>query len=385
MKKSNLSSIKKSIKDSNIFGAVFLALMLLIFGVLSAILPKKKQIIFSSFSGRQYSDSPRTIYELLKGDPRFADYKMIWAFTNPSNFPEVPKQNKINIDSLWYYVTLFSSQVWISNASLERLIPVKSKKITYINTWHGVPIKHLGPDEKNLSFLVKFWYRHVCFDLLTASGDYDKGLFKRIFASTNNIKVTGLPRNRELLVLNDEQKRVKCERLMKKYELDFNKPVLLYAPTFREYDSSSQLSVFSDANLKRMAKKYNLLFRGHYFVGNDQSKSYFTDVSDEHNLNDLMELADILVSDYSSIIFDFALLNKPIVLFCYDLKKYLEYRGAYIDPRSLGLPVYQSANEISSKITSQDFELPAYFNTRYNAYFDKEIREIKNVILKGDD
>ncbi|WP_191983537.1 CDP-glycerol glycerophosphotransferase family protein, partial [Lactiplantibacillus mudanjiangensis] len=199
----------------------------------------------------------------------------------------------------------------------------------------------------------------------------------------HNVKITGLPRNRELVILDEKQKRLKRAHLRKKYMLDPNKPVLLYAPTFREYDQSSQLNIFDEADLKHLSKKYNLLFRGHYFVGDNQPKKYFIDVSNEQNLNDLMLLSDLLVSDYSSIVFDYALLNKPIVLFCYDLEKYLNYRGVYIDPRKLGLPIFEDVSIFIEKVTTRNFELPAQFNDYFNAYFDEDLKKIKKVILKG--
>lgn len=138
---------------------------------------------------------------------------------------------KVDINSFDYLVTLFKSKYWISNASIELLIPINSKKHIYINTWHGIPMKHLGPDEKNLEFIVKNWYRKVKFDLLLCSGDYDKKIFEYIFPNNINVDVVGLPRN-EALVKESLNKDIIKNRVIKKLGLDPQKEVFTIRTNF---------------------------------------------------------------------------------------------------------------------------------------------------------
>ncbi|MEF7456840.1 CDP-glycerol glycerophosphotransferase family protein [Pediococcus pentosaceus] len=148
--------IIEAIKKNNFIGWLYVQFLTCFYQILDFFLvPKPKQIIFTSFSGRQFSDSPRIIFEALKKDNKFSDFKFIWAFRNPSAFPEIDDSMKVDINSFDYLVTLLKSKYWISNDSIERLTPINSKKHIYINTWHGIPMKHLGPDEKNLEFIVK--------------------------------------------------------------------------------------------------------------------------------------------------------------------------------------------------------------------------------------
>lgn len=98
--------------------------------------PDDKLILFSSFGGRKFDDSPKTLYELMLKDKRFGDYKLIWAFTNPDEV-ELSEDRKIKCDTLNYYVTALKARVWITNSSIERGLSFKGKNTFYFNTWHG--------------------------------------------------------------------------------------------------------------------------------------------------------------------------------------------------------------------------------------------------------
>ncbi|AKP65342.1 CDP-glycerol poly(glycerophosphate) glycerophosphotransferase [Levilactobacillus koreensis JCM 16448] len=322
--------MKELIKNSFFLGKSYLIFMLVLYKVADFITrTDAKMILFCSFSGRQFSDSPREIYDSLKNDKRFKDYKLVWVFNDPSKFKT---EYSVKMGSWSYYKALFRSKFWVSNASIERLVPYKGKHV-YINTWHGVPLKHLGPDEGNLPFLVSNWYSKVEFDLLTACGSYDFEIFKKIFPRSKSIKKVGLARNEPLI--NSELIRKKSG-FQTYFDLDKSKQTILYAPTFREYDLEGKGFSANDM-LSSLSVKYNVLFRGHYFsklnIAND-----VIDVSDYSDLNDLLLNVDILITDYSSILFDFSLLEKPIFLYLYDWDKYKKYRGFYLAPTKLGIP-----------------------------------------------
>lgn len=383
-----MQKIKNKIKHSPLLGRLYLTIMGFILRVLQVFIPiDNRQIVFSSFSGRQLSDSPYEIYQQFIQDPDFNEYKMLWAFIDPQDFPEIPSENKIRMDTFAFWKQLLKSKFWISNSSIERLIPAVHGKHVYINTWHGIPLKHLGPDEKNLEFLVKNWFKTVDFDLLYCSGKYDQKIFKHIFPSTKNIKILGLPRNIELIKKVSENKRVS---LFSRLNLDIKKRTILYAPTFREYssvDGSNEFSLpFSDQFIDKITQDFNVLIRGHYFVENldvdYNSQKKITDVSDYNNLNDLFQISDIVISDYSSLIFDYSLLNKKIILYLNDIDKYEKYRGFYLNPKDLNLPKAYNENELVSKIYSADgIEETRFLNDKFNEYFDVDSMYLKDFIM----
>lgn len=385
-----MQKIKNFIKHNSFFGTIYLVIMSFILRVLQLCVPiQDKQIVFASYSGRQCSDSPYIIYQQLKDDKRFKEYKLIWAFVDPNEFSEIPVENKVKMDTFSFWKVLLQSKFWISNSSIERLIPSIHGKHIYINTWHGIPLKHLGPDELNLEFLVKNWFKNVKFDLLYCSGEYDKKIFEHIFPSAKNIRILGLPRNRELMTNLDE---VRKQKIYDQLHLNQNKKTILYAPTFREYSqkngSNSFTLPFSEKFIEQVTQKYNFMIRGHYFIENLEinSKMYneIVDVSKYENLNELFQISDIVISDYSSLIFDYALLEKDIVLYLNDIEEYEKYRGFYLSPRNLELKQAFTEQGLIEKINNlNDKNFVVALNKEFNQYFDVNSNYLKNFIING--
>lgn len=367
-----LQGIKSKIKHSYILGEAYIRFMKLYYKRLQR---KTKinshQVIFSSFSGRQFSDSPKAVYEWLKDDPKYADYNLIWAFVDPSEFPEIDDQHKVTIDTPEFFNLLFASKYWVANTGIERLIPFNHDGHVYIQTWHGVPLKHLGLDEANLEFLPKNWYQNVKFDILTCSSEYDQKIFQRIFPSTTNIQPIGLPRNYELVHHNYNRDETIAE-----LKLDPKKPILLYAPTFREYQQTKSGSTyltnpFSKETEKWLSEHYNVLMRGHYFTESIEDNP-FIDVSGYEDLNELMRVSDLLVTDYSSIMFDYALLGKPIFLYMYDFDQYLANRGTYVDPREVGLSYSLTESDFIEQIKNIDASSEKVKAAKFSQQFNNE-------------
>lgn len=300
---------------------------------------KKKLIAFSSFGGRKYDDSPRCIYEEMLKDPRFRDFEFVWALGNPDAF-DIPGAKKVKCDTIEYYKTLMSAAVWVTNSTMERGLSFKPKHIFNFNTWHGTAIKLMGCDisKENTSFGSKGRENHN--DVMLAQGQYDVDIFSRVFGiPKENFRVIGLPRNDELVNCNTEENR---NRIRKVLDINEGKKVILYAPTFREYDKDAgqNCKLSLPVDLKKwesvLGNEYVLLMRAHYEVVKMMDFEYndfVKDVSSYPNLNELMIVSDLLVSDYSSIFFDYSIQDKPILCFSYDYEKYSSKRGMYFDIR----------------------------------------------------
>ena len=294
-----------------------------------------KLILFNSFAGRKYDDSPKAIYELMKDDSRFRDYKLVWGFHQPDKY-DVPK--KIKTDGLTYFKIALAARVWVTNSSVERGLNFTGKHTLYFNTWHGTPMKKMGTDivAGNTSFGRK---TRNYFDVMMSQGHFETDVFSRSFGiPKEKFLEAGLPRN-DILANYTEEYR---EKIRKQLNIKPGQIVILYCPTFREYDKDESLGVVMapPMDLKKweleLGEKYVLLLRAHYEVSKViriEDNNFVRNMTDYPNLNDLYIAADILISDYSSVFFDYSITGKPMLHFCYDYDKYSRKRGMYFDIR----------------------------------------------------
>lgn len=314
-------------------------------------------ILINSFGGKKYDDSPRVIFEYMKTQKKYKKYNIYWAFHNPDYF-EVEGAEKIKIDTLQYFIIALKAKYWITNSSIERGLRFKNKNTIYINTWHGTTIKKMGKDLPINAFNVR---ASKC-DVMYAQSKYDIDIFSRAFnIPKEKFALVGLPRNDELFSVSKQE----IEEIKEKLNIPKNKKVILYAPTYREDKRDKEGCIIAppinkDKWKKLLSEEYVVLFRAHYEVNkvlgikNDQ---FIYNLSDYNNLNELMKISDILISDYSSIIFDYSILNRPIYSYAYDYKEYLEKRGIYIDiKKELPNGICETEDELLKKIKKCDFE-----------------------------
>lgn len=332
-----------------------------------------KLILFISFGGRKFDDSPKAIYDQMIVDPRFDDYRIVWAFNKPEFF-ELKRGEKVKCDTISYFKTALKARIWISNSTVERGLEFKGKNTFYFNTWHGTPIKKMGADVgcNNKSFKGK---GHWKLDYFTCQGEFEQEIFCRVFNSLSKDKahVIGLPRNDIYANYNKEY----MITLRKKMGIAIDKRVILYAPTFREYDKSSSMEVKVSVPIqiekwrKELGEDYVLLFRAHYEVAkglNIKDDDFVREMSSYPQLEDLMIVSDLLISDYSSIFFDYSIMSKPMLAFCYDYERYNAERGMYFDIREW-LPNAENEDELLMLIKSGMIEKQVLMTRRFQQKF----------------
>ena len=322
--------------------------------------PNSKLIVFNSFGGRKYDDSPRAIYLKMIEDPRFSDYSLVWAFKDPNRF-KIPKGAVVKIDTFAYYKTVLRARVWITNTTMTRALSFKGINTFYLNTWHGSAIKRIGSDAVDGKAFVSKGKNYT--DVFLAQGEYDREVFSRVFGcDKDHVILTGLPRNDELIVGNMEKKRTIIREHL---SIPAGKRVILYAPTFREYTRVGSDCVLSlPVNWQKwqsvLSDSYIVLMRAHPAIVNNQTipvSDFLKDVSSYPYLNDLMIASDILISDYSSLFFDYAVLGKPMFCFAFDYEKYKKERGLYFDIRKeLGNENLDTEDKLLSAILDMDEE-----------------------------
>ena len=346
-----------------------------------------KLILFNSFAGRKFDDSPKAIYEVMKVDPRFKDYKLVWAFHQPEKY-DVPE--KIKTDGFRYFITALSARVWVTNSSVERGLNFKGKNTFYLNTWHGSPIKKMGADisSDNQSFGSK-GETHV--DIMNTQSYFEADIFTKCFGIPRNHFIeVGLPRNDALSDYSEEERNA----LRKRLGLPIDKKIILYCPTFREYEKDENLGVVlvPPMNLdkweKELREKYVLLFRAHYEVSKVmevKENGFVRNVTDYPNLNDLMIVSDILISDYSSIFFDYSIMDKVMLHFTYDYDKYEEKRGMYFDIREY-LPGADNEDDLISLLLKLDYpkevDWTKSFRNKYMNFYGNAAQQTVNCIAE---
>ena len=333
-------------------------------------------IIFASFGGRKFDDSPKVIYEAMLLDHRFDDFKLVWAFISPDDYT-MPRGEKVRIDTFLYYKTLLRARVWVTNSSMTRGLNITGIHTFELNSWHGSAIKKMGEDinEGNKSFAIKSSKNNP--GVMLAQSEYDVEVFTKAFQMRKEqFRIVGLPRNDELAHVTQNIQDEKKQLL----GIQANKKVILYAPTFREYDkdSGNNVVLIHPINLtlwqEQLGNDYVLLFRAHYEVAKVmgiKDNDFVKNVSSYSNLNDLMIASDMLISDYSSIFFDYSILGKPMLSYCYDYDKYAQKRGMYFDIRDY-LPNADNENDLIKLIKNTNITIECSATMMFQEKFVSE-------------
>ena len=354
-----------------------------------------KTILFFAFKGKSYACSPKAIYEYLLNSKIYEEYQFIWAFNEPEKYKFLEKNRNTKVISYGtkqYQKALAQAKYWFFNYRVEDQIYPKKNQV-YVQCWHGTPLKRLGYDLKgthNVMNSDKEIYQKYKLDAKKFAYIISPSKFTtKVFSSawnlektsmTNKIIEEGYPRNDFLqnYITNDVKK------IRQKLNLPENKKIILYAPTFRENQHQSglgytyQTAVNFDLLQKELEKDYIILFRAHYLVANsfefEKYKGFIYNVSEYDDINELYIIADMLITDYSSVFFDYANLRRPIAFYMYDFEEYRdELRGFYIDLNELPGNITRTEQELIKEIKAlKEFkynEKYQRFNEKYN-YLD---------------
>ncbi|NRG69987.1 CDP-glycerol--glycerophosphate glycerophosphotransferase [Streptococcus suis] len=316
------------IKNTYVFlGSIFLKFLGIFIGTDS------KLVLFVPNTGSTFSGSPRDIYEYMQSQNDLRDYDCLWAFNEPEFMSEKFGLNTVKLDSFKYFIATLRAKYWIADINVERGLKYKKKETIFLNTWHGVALKKIGNDDSKSAKYDYSDITHLC-----VSGDHDKKVFKSALkASDMSFLECGMPRNDRLFKVT-EQERLE---LRKKLNIPTGKKVIAYIPTWRDsHDNGKTFSLKIKANFKMWEDVLNdefvLLFRAHHrttSLMNVEFTDFLRDYSNYPDLNDILIVSDVLITDYSSVVFDFSILGKPFICFAYDYEEYLQERGCYIDPK----------------------------------------------------
>ena len=352
-----------------------------------------KTIVFESFMGRAFSDSQKALYKEMLKDDFFKDYTFIWAFKDADNYKylEENKNTKVvKYGSKDFMKYMAKAKWWITNSRLpEYLIKKKSQK--YIQCWHGTPLKRLGFDIEveggnalNTLKEIKEKYEDDAkrYDYMLSPSAF----CTEKFASAFNLKKLkkedvlvelGYPRNDYLFNHTTED----VVKLKKELGIPLDKKVILYAPTWRDNQHQAGVGYTYDLNLdfdrlkEKISDEYVIIFRTHYFVASqfnfDKYKGFIFNMSSHDDVNECYILSDIIITDYSSVFFDYANLKRPMLFYMYDLDEYQgKLRDFYFGLDELPGPIVKTQEELENEILNiKDYDKK--YNEKYTAFTNR--------------
>ncbi|MBF7124553.1 CDP-glycerol glycerophosphotransferase family protein [Pediococcus pentosaceus] len=343
-------------------------------------------VIFESFGGRQISDSPLAIYkELKKTHP---EYRLIWVVNKGlATQAEENGYDYVIRGSFKWVRTIEKAQIWVENARLPQWVR-KPKHVKLIQTWHGTPLKKLGLDIKNVvmpgtnteRYHQNFVKEANRWDVLISPNTYSTNIFRQAFGYQNKIVEIGYPRNDKLA--NPTKEEIKL--LKQKLGIPLDKKVIMYAPTYRDnqFFQKGKYSFELPFSLKEFQERFGsnavLLLRMHYLIANSMDISGFEDfaydVSSYTDISELYLVSDLLITDYSSVFFDYAYLKRPILFYPYDYEIYKdELRGFYLDyqkdlPGKIAYNSVDLYDEIENELKENDISNNQQFEMFYKRF-----------------
>lgn len=324
----------------------------------------KNKVTFISYGGMQYSCNPKYISEHLQYYYK-EKYKLVWIFKKPEDFSFLdPSILKVRYLSFMHFYHIITSKVCITNMGFNRFFWARSGQ-RFVQTWHGGGAYKRGGKSLDRNFfqnLLNRQHDRLITDFISSS-QYSTKYVIGDFLFNNTVLEIGMPRN--AFLLKNKDSLFLQEQIKRRVDLNYtsNKLYILYAPTWRDDNSSYEFPDFMgiiDILGRTTNKEVVILFRSHHFhtVKSEVQDKSSIDVTNYPDMQELLLISDILISDYSSSIWDFSLLYKPCFLYTPDLAKYENGRGFYVDIREWGFDICKTSDEL--KYAIHNFELSSY-------------------------
>lgn len=346
---------------------------------------KEKRILIASNTKKELSGNLIYIYEELKK----YDYDIRIMLINKASFLE---RAKYNLKLLYYVAT---SKYILIDDFFPLMYVLKIRKGTkFIQVWHALgAYKKVGYSRKDIGNQNSLTHKNYT-DTIVSSKSIVKNYAEAFGISEQRVHPLGIPRTD--LFFDNKAIEDKKEKLYKKYEILKGKRIILFAPTFRGKGRKSAHYPEEYINLNRMYENLNendlLVIKLHPFIKNkleikEQHRKKIIDMTDYIDINDLLLVTDILITDYSSVIFDYSFMEKPIIFYVPDLEEYSNSRSFYYDYSEYMYGVIAKNQEEllkNMKITNVDIEKITKFKDKFLNCCDGQSskRFVEELILK---
>jgi CDP-glycerol glycerophosphotransferase len=337
-------------------------------------------VVYNSFHGR-FSDNPRAVFEEL--NRRTREVTHVWT-ARDARAAAFPPDARVVLPGSWRQLwTAERARYVVANVEMRDTLS-RRRGVTFLQTWHGTPLKRVGYDNRYVAANPAGFERDVReyarWDYLISPNSFTTGVLHDAFRGfAGEILEVGYPRNDALNAPDRDAVRARVRRSL---GLEDGQVAVLYAPTWRD-DSVHErrsgdfaLALDVDEFTRRLGDDHVLLLRLHFLVAAQIGAKHAAvrDVSAYEDIRDLYLAADVLVTDYSSVMFDFSITGKPMIFYVYDLEFYRdELRGFYFDfePEAPG-PLCRTTDEVIAALedvaaVQRSYAEPyAAFQQRYN-------------------
>ena len=336
----------------------------------------ENSILFESFQGKVIGDNPLDIYrEVLRRKESGqlpADLKLLWT-VGPETKAPVGSVGLRHGSKDWLNA-LATSKYLVNNTNFPwyfRKVPGQ----VYLQTWHGTPLKRLGRDIPNnnltKSYLDTMDREASYWDALISPSSFCTEIFPGSFGYSGKIIETGYPRNDRLTTADGAYR----QRIRESIGVaDPKTTVVLYAPTWRDFKRSPtgnwESVNFMDENIE-LPEGFQMIYRGHtntHAAHKTSVAGRAIDVTKYPDVTELYIAADVLVTDYSSVMFDFTVTGKPVLFLAPDLDRYRAERGFYFDfEQTAPGPILKTDTEVVDAL-SKLHDLAVIYRDRYHAW-----------------
>ncbi|WTQ44807.1 bifunctional glycosyltransferase family 2 protein/CDP-glycerol:glycerophosphate glycerophosphotransferase [Actinacidiphila glaucinigra] len=345
--------------------------------------PVRPAVLFDAFKGTQYSDSPRAVHEEMVR--RGVGLEHLWVVRD-DQVAVPPTARPVRMWSPEWYEALATSRYVVANNHLPDWF-VRREGQVVVQTWHGTPLKRIGHDIEAVHFADRRYLERVekevrNWDMLVSPNSFSTPILQRAFRFPGEMVESGYPRN-DILRRRDSEERAAGVR--RRIGLPSGKRVILYAPTWRDdqfyapgkYKFDFRIDL--DDARARLGDDHVLLVRRHPNVVDPvpgAGNGFVFDVSDYPDMADLSLITDVMITDYSSLMFDYVNTGRPILFFTYDLEHYRDtLRGFYFDFEACAPgPLVYTSEELIDAIRDIDLVEEAYA-ARYR-WFQEEFCDL---------
>ncbi len=329
----------------------------------------KDIILYEAFAGRGILCNPYALFQAMRQRKDFKKYKHVWVIddfaANKTMIQEYSHLSNVKFiqflsDDYLYYLSC--SKILINNSTFPSFFAKKESQI-YINTWHGIPLKKMGYDQKYGNIVSGNTVRNfLAADYLLSSCDYQTDMYKKAYKLDGiypgTVIAEGQPRTD--LIKNGDRERIleKMKRLGVGVEPD--KKIVLFAPTWRgedfknpEKDTSGYTKFIEELERILPGGEYQVFVKPHQVVYQSMIKRKNPKfIPAGIDAAEVLAVTDILVADYSSIYFDFLITDRPVFFYIPDYEEYKEERGVYFSPEDLPGPAYKDMEQLGAGILS---------------------------------
>ncbi|MFC8081625.1 CDP-glycerol glycerophosphotransferase family protein [Streptomyces sp. NPDC057340] len=292
-------------------------------------------VLFSAYWSRSVSCNPAAIdAELARLAPHM---RRVWA-VRAENAGQVPKGVQVvRVGSREYWAAVARAKYLVNNVNFADSV-VKREGQVHLQTHHGTPLKTMGLDQQKFPAstdmdFAKLLQRCDRWDYSISANHFSTVIWERVYPCSYTTLETGYPRNDVLVNAGSEEVRAARAAL----GLADGTKAFLYMPTHREYQPGFTPPLDLGRFARELGPDVTLLVRGHYFYGNSphvnelRRTGRIIDVSGHPRVEELYLAADALITDYSSAMFDYAVLDRPIISYVPDWDVYSAVRGTYFD------------------------------------------------------